>query len=194
MFMPQNIIPRVFIVGLSFALLAGCASAPEATATPGLTFQHLRPVAVNARNIQTNVNPGPEVDGFVVSPYNAAENYIQSRFRADGAKDTLRTSFEKVGVTHTHEGAKNKIAGYLDVAGFDVYKVDLFLRLEHVSETGTVLYGNTIHAARVMKITEHASIAEREKHQLEGLEILFKDLDEQVKTVVLEDMRIGATR
>jgi hypothetical protein len=68
--------------------------------------------------------------------------------------------------------------------------VKLVMRLEHISPSGTVLYGNTIKAQRTMNITEHASVAEREQHELEGMEKLFADLDAQVVQVVTTGMHL----
>ncbi len=95
---------------------------------------------------------------------------------------------ERTDVTRRFEKAGNSAADYMNIGGQDVYDVKVKIRLEHVSERGNVLYGNTISARRVMKISEHTSIAERERHQLEGLEALFADLDRQVTKTVVQDM------
>jgi FlaG/FlaF family flagellin (archaellin) len=180
-----------FLACASLTVLVACstgAGMPHAA----VTFQHIQAMPVNVSNIETNVNEGQEVDGFVISPSDTAEKYLASRFNAVGSGGTLRASMEEVTVRHVYKGATGKVTGFLNVAGHDVYDVKLVLRLEHISASGTVLYGNTIKAQRTMSITEHASISEREKHQMEGLEKLFADLDRQVVSTVVTGMRISA--
>lgn len=181
---------KKFLTFSSFAVLAACstgAGMPHAD----VTFQHIQSMPVNVAKVETNVNEGREVDGFVISPSTTAERYLSSRFNAVGYSGTLRAMMDEVTIRHVYNPSKGKMTGYFNVAGHDVYDVKLVLRLEHVSDRGTVLYSNTIKAQRTMSITEHASISEREKHQMEGLEKLFADLDRQVVRVVLTDMRIG---
>ncbi len=170
--------------------LAACSSG-AGLPQPDITFQHIQPMPVNVRTVETDVHPGNEVDGFVISPTTASERYLSTRFNAVGGQGTLRAVMEDITVRHVYSPSKGKVSGYLNVAGHDVYDVKAVLRLEHISDSGTVLYGNTLKAQRTMNITEHASIAEREQHQLEGLEKLFADLDRQVVRIVLGDMHVG---
>ena len=149
---------------------------------------------MNVATVDTHVERGNEAEGFVISPTEASRRYLSSRFQAAGGQGTLRAVMQESTVRHVYNASKGKVAGYLNVAGHDVYDVKLVLRLEHISERGTVLYGNTIKAQRTMNITEHASVAEREQHQLEGMEKLFADLDRQVVHIVASDMRLGTVQ
>lgn len=173
----------------SLAVLAACASG-AGLPQPDITFDHLQPMPVSVAQVETEVLGGAEADGFVISPSEASERYLSSRFNAVGGNGTLRAVMEESTVRHVYSPSKGRMTGYLNVAGHDVYDVKLILRLEHISESGVVLYGNTLKAQRTMNITEHASVAEREQHQLEGMEQLFADLDRQVVRVVLSDMRL----
>ncbi len=180
-----------FLTFSALTILAAC-SGGGGMPQPDITFQHIQSMPVNVATVDTRVERGDEAEGFVISPTKASERYLSSRFQAAGNQGTLRAVMQEVTVRHVYNPSKGKVSGYLNVAGHDVYDVKLVLRLEHISERGTVLYGNTIKAQRTMNITEHASVAEREQHQLEGMEKLFADLDRQVVHVVASDMRIGA--
>jgi hypothetical protein len=158
---------------------------------PEMTFQHIQPMPVNVANVETHVEDGNEAEGFAISPTAASQRYLSTRFRAAGSEGTLRATMQEITVRHVYNASKGGVTGFLNVAGHDVYDVKLVLRLEHVSPSGTVLYGNTMKAQRTMNITEHASMAEREQHQLEGMEKLFADLDRQVVKVVASDMRLA---
>src|SRR5262245_18607735 len=179
-----------FLAFASLAILAACSTG-EGLPQAELTFQHIQPMPVMVRDIETDVLNSTDADGFVMSPETAAERYLSTRFRADGTEGTLRAVMQDITVRHVYDPSKGNVTGYLGVAGHDGYAVNAVLRLEHVSDSGTVLYGNTIMAQRTMNITEHASVAERERHQLEGLEKLFADLDKEVVKTVLTDMRLG---
>lgn len=174
----------------SLAVLIACSTG-AGMPVADMTFQHIQPMPVMVSRVETDVRPGQEVDGFVISPTTASQRYLSTRFNAVGGPGTLRAVMEEVTVRHVYSPSKGRVSGFLNVAGHDVYDVKLVLRLEHISDSGTVLYGNTFRAQRTMNITEHASIAEREKHQLEGMELLFADLDRQVVKTVLTEMRIG---
>ncbi|MGB4057570.1 MAG: hypothetical protein WBK77_05760 [Alphaproteobacteria bacterium] len=173
----------------ALSVLAACTG--PAMPPPDVTFQHIQPMPISVANVETHVEPGTEVDGFVISPTTASERYLSTRFRAAGTQGLLRANMEEITVRHVYSPSKGNVSGYLGVAGHDVYDVKAVLRLEHVSDRGTVLYGNTIKAQRTMNITEHASVAEREQHQIESLEKLFADLDQQVLRIVLADMHLG---
>jgi hypothetical protein len=179
-----------FLSFASLGVLAACANG-AGLPQPDITFDHLQPMPVNVAHVETEVLGGSEADGFAISPSEAAERYLSSRFNAMGNGGTLRAVMEEATVRHVYSPSKGRMTGYLNVAGHDIYDVKLILRLEHISESGTVLYGNTLKAQRTMNITEHASVAEREQHQLEGIEQLYADLDRQVVRVVLTDMRLG---
>jgi hypothetical protein len=170
-------------------ILAACATG-VGLPSPDLTFQHIQPMPVNVGHVDTQVIDGNEAEGFVISPTTASKRYLSSRFRAAGSQGTLKAVMQEITVRHVYNPSKGGVKDFLDIAGHDVYDVKLVMRLEHISDSGTVLYGNTIKAQRTMNITEHASVAEREQHQLEGLEKMFADLDRQVVKIVTSDMRL----
>ena len=181
---------NIFI--FSILLVGGGCVTSNGMPQPEMTFQHLQPLPVNVARIETDVRSGTEVSDFAVSPVTASERYLSSRFNAVGGNGTLRAVMEEVTVRHVYSPSKGNVTKYLNVGGHDVYDVKLVLRLEHISDSGTVLYGNTIKAQRTMNITEHASVAEREKHEMEGMEKLFTDLDQQVVRIIMTEMRLGA--
>jgi hypothetical protein len=181
---------KKFLAFASVAVLAACSTG-EGLPVADMTFQHLQATPVMVRTVEMDVRNATSADGFAINPEAAAERYLENRFRADGTEGTLRAVMEEITVRHVYNPSKGGMKDFLDIAGHDVYAVNAVMRLEHLSERGTVLYGNTIRAQRTMNITEHASIAEREQHQLEGMEKLFADLDQQVVKTVLSDMRIG---
>lgn len=173
--------------------LPGCMStpSPEGKPLPQMTFAHVEPLPVNVAAVEVAGQPDPYFEAdFVVSPYNAARNYLGRRFRAGGYDGTLRLAVQSAKVTRSYAKSTQPVAGFLEVGGHDVYQVEMVIRLEHIGPSGHVLYGKTLTAKRAMNITEHASIAERERHQLESMEAMFSDLDPEVRRIVFEEMRL----
>lgn len=181
---------RFATMGAAIVMLAACSTG-AGMPQPKLTFQHLQPMGVDVRNVETDVAQGNSLKDFAVSPAEAAHQYLESRFRADGTQGTLRAVMQEATVRHVFSPSKGGVKGFLDVGGHDVYDVKMVLRLDHLADDGHVIYGNTIRAQRQMNITEHASISEREQHQLEGMERLFADLDNQVLQIVLGEMKLA---
>ena len=90
------------------------------------------------------------------------------------------------------ENSPNAAADFFGLGGFDVYDVKVVLRLEHRNDAGDLIYGTVVNAHRGIKVSEHASIAERERVQFEGLEQLFLMLDGHVNKVLIKDMGLSA--
>lgn len=173
--------------------LGACSSTPrpEGKPLPLLTFAHLDPVAVDVGALKTQNEEDPVSESFVVSPYRAIEDYLHSRFTPKGFRGVLHAFIEEASVVHSYEPSQNKLGEFLDVAGQDVYDMTITLRLENLGEDERVAYGTVLTVRRLVRVSEHASIAERERRQLQGLEFLFKDIDSEVLRIVLSDMRLG---
>lgn len=177
-------------------LLCACANtSPEATALPLMTFAHLAPMPVNVGLVDvrddTALISSSGAGGFVVEPSSAVESYLKRRFVAAGMGHSLLGVIEEAHVTSSHKPSHSKVGSFFDVAGTDEYEVVIRLRLEHRDNQTQPIYSNTMTARRVIRVSEHASVAERERKQLEGMESLFQDIDREAQRIVLEGMKIG---
>lgn len=170
--------------------IAACAGS-DPHPMPMLTFEHIAPAPINVARISVSNEAAPSEVAFVVSPQNAMEEYLNRRFAAQGLEGELRGVIEEAQVSEAHKPSDSKVGNFFGVAGFDEYNVTVRLRLEWVDQDGIKRYSNVLAARRTMRITEHASVAEREKHQIEGLEILFRDIDREAQRIVLRDMNLG---
>ncbi len=163
---------------------------PAGKPVAAATFDHIRPKPVNVRSIALEVKPQTQSAPFFQPVSAAAESYFRTRFSARGAKDSLKVTVEQADVTQGYENSTQKVTNFMGVGGFDVYNLIVQVRLEHMDEQGYIRHGRVVTARRHIKISEHASLAEREQRQLEGMEALFGELDKQVENVVLEDMKL----
>lgn len=171
--------------------LAACSSVPAGKPLRTLTFAHLQPIPINVGEIKTH-NATEEIPGvFVISPYTAIQDYLHARFAPGGYDGTLEGVIEDAAVVHSYEQSTSGTGRFLNVGGFDVYDMNVNLRLSHLDRSGGMIMSTTINARRVVKVSEHASIAEREKRQFEGMKSLFTDLDNAVQHAVLGEMGLG---
>jgi hypothetical protein len=158
---------------------------------PQLTFANLRALPINVRAVNSHALPGTTKGDFVLDPLNETRVYLKSRFMPQGAATTLQVTIEQASVIQAKQESSNKYARFFEVGGADVYDLRIRMRFEHVDEEGRLLYGQVLDGRRQMHISEHASVAEREQHQAEGLESLFRDMDREVQDLVINKMRLG---
>lgn len=184
----------ISLVLLSFIFLASgaCSVTPDPAGQPlpMITFAHLQKLPVNVGLVQTKTDVQGYSDVFIVSPYDALRDYMHARFIPKGNRGELLAVIERADVKHSHETARNSVGSALGIGGLDVYEMSIRLRLDHMGAGGGVLQGSILSATRVVKVSEHASIAERERRQFEGAEGLFQDLDAQIQAIVLDEMNL----
>lgn len=182
-----------FLILISIFVVA-CTSMPNPAGKPiaAMTFDHIQPKPIYVSRIESSAVEQHAGAKFFQPVDEATLSYFANKFKAhdDGAgqRGTLKILVEQAVVLKTHEKAQHQVANFLDVAGFDVYNVIVQVRIEHLDSQGFVKQGNVVTARRFIKISEHASLAERDRRQLEGMEALFNDLDDRVEEIVLDDM------
>lgn len=180
------------IVLLPLIVLAACSSPGIlGKAPPDLTFQHVRPVNLPVSDISVEQAPGAtsasNATSFVVPFEQVIESYIRHKIQAVGGDKRLKVIVEEVSVKERFEPSPNKVAGFLDVAGFDIYDLSLVLNVRAEDSIGGNK-GVKLKLARMIKVTEHASVAERELRQTEGVEALFRELDTNMTRITLQEL------
>lgn len=170
---------------------AGCAGNPAGLPVAQMTFANYAPIPVNVRdvNIQTQA-AGPGEGDFIMDPQAAAQEYLKARFAPRGLQGALSATIEEASVRKARKESSDKVARFFAMGGQDVYQVTLRVRFDHLDNAGNVVYGKVLTARRALHITEHASVAEREGHMLEGLEAMFRDLDREVQNMVAYQMHL----
>jgi hypothetical protein len=178
-------------LAVSVVVLAACANnVGPGQPLPQLTFAQLQPIPVNVSTINTHIRGSKTGGAFIADPAAVAENYMKARFVPRGAQGSLDATIEEATVTKDEKESANNVARFLKVGGTDVYNITLRVRFEHLGAGGLPLYGKVFTARRRLNISEHDSIAEREKFEFKSLEKMFNELDKEVIHMVTEDMRI----
>lgn len=178
------------LVFSSLLVLGACASMPSPDGKPmaDLTFSHLSPVSLQVNNIVRDETTQDQLDGMPESftvPIDELTNvYIKRRLQAVGGAETLRVTLEDLSVRYEQKPSESKLAGFLGVAKIDSYAITITMNLMLEDESSGAVRGRKFTARRVINISEHKSVAEREKQQLEGVEALFVDIDRAVLDIL----------
>lgn len=175
-------------------VMVGCASSPTGYQLPDMTFQHLKPISVAVSDI-TFINKTGDVerpDDFYLNVPYLMERYVDRRFKAFEFQNDNSLSFEleKVEITSIQEGSDNDFARFLDVAKHDKYRVFMTMHILHDDIARGFTKGQRINAERVMNISEHVSLDERERRQMVGMESLFSQIDEAVIETLRDEFGI----
>lgn len=177
---------------ISLVVLAACSSPGiDGKRPPDLTFQHIRPVNLPVSDVVVEQGPGAttasNATSFVVPFEQVIEDYIHKKIQSVGGDKRLKVIVEESSVKERFEPSPNKVAGFLDVAGFDIYDLNLVLNVMAEDSIGG-RKGVRLKLARMIKVTEHASVAERELRQTEGVEALFRELDTNMTRITLQEL------
>lgn len=171
-------------------LLGACTSMPSPEGEPvaDLTFSHLSPVPLRVSNIIRNGLTQDQLDrmpqSFAVPIDNLINAYIKRRLRAAGGPEGLKITVEDLHVHYEQKDSESAVADFLGVAKIDSYTITVAMNLMLEDDASGAVRGRKFTARRVINISEHKSVAEREQHQLEGVEALFVDIDRAVLDIL----------
>ncbi len=175
---------RIALLCLSLSVIAvgACTShpSPEGKPMPGMTFNHLGPMKLKVAEVlhaeSMAANNAFPID-FSVPLDDYLKLYINRRFQPFGGTETLTITAEDVQVVHTLKDSESGMANFIGVAKVDSYAVTVVINMSLEDKHTGSLRGRRFTAKRVINVSEHASIAEREKRQMEGIEALFANID-----------------
>ena len=174
----------------SLCVLGACSSMPSPEGKPmaDLTFGHLSPVMLQVSDIIRNEITQDQLDripqNFTVPVDDLANAYIQRRLQAAGGPEKLSVTIDDLSVRYEQKDSDSAVAEFLGVAKIDSYAVTITMDLMLENERNGAVRGRKFTARRVINISEHVSVAERERKQLEGVEAMFVDIDRSVLDIL----------
>lgn len=182
---------RKFVLLASVAALVSCVSAPPVAdqSSKGM-FAHMQqvPINVSAINVHTmNSNVGGD---FIADPAKVADEYVNARYKPQGMQDSIEVTIEQATVTKATKKSNNKVARFFEVDDAAVYDITLRVKFEQIESGGRLVYGKVFNARRTMTISEHASVGERERLEVEGLRTMFNQLDQAIYRTLMQEMRL----
>lgn len=173
--------------------LAGCADTTQ-KAVPNLSFDHTRPVSLHVG--EYTVEPAPAYAyglpaGFVTDPAKKIEEFFRTRFNTDGAQGRFVVSITNVEVRENTQASENVVGQFLNVDKRDRYTIEATLRVMAYGIDGFRLQTVDVKAQQMVEMSEHVSLGERERLQMEAVHDLISGLDKQVQKIVSEQFRIA---
>lgn len=176
----------------SLIVLCACSS-NSGKPLPKSTFAHMNSLFLNVQAVNSiddtfeNAN-APIPDHFYAPVRGMFKNYVDTRFHADGMGERiLDIQLEKYDVVYKQKASENSMANFVGVARMDEYTVEMHVNLTVSNPSTGEMKGRRIKVKRIMNIVEHASIAEREQHQMLGVEAMFAELDSSIVEVLRKD-------
>lgn len=177
-------------------LLSGCV--PAVGKPPAeITFDHIKPfsIYVAAFDVQEgylgmgdNQNMGGTT--FLTPPGQVVVDYFKSRYAAAGTNGKLVVNVESSSVTHKLVESENTMGAFLGVDHKDVYHLEVVSRLTAYDVGGFMQKEMKITAKRDLSISEHITLAERERAQAQALDQLLDDLDRAVQHALRNEFNI----
>ncbi len=187
---------KLKIITLSCLALSACMglSGQDGKPLAKMTFAHITPEPVyvasyEAVGLSTNKTPFMPV-GFVSDPSVIAYDYLKNRFAAAGTTGKLRAVIQDVKVTHEILPSENQVGAALGIGKRDRYFITLDMSLESLGGNGFDRQSVALTANREVYVSEHVSIVQREKAQMEAMDSMLDDLDISIQKVLKEQFRL----
>jgi len=163
---------------------------------PAQTYAHVERLPLRVGNVQIlreDHVSGRRVGDFSVSLHDQAMLYLSQKFETRGAfgsSDELVVKIEDVRVQHMQKPSSHSIFERIGVDRVNQYDLGLSIRLEHRDNFGRVLHGKVLSAQKMLNVSEHLSMAARERAQFDAIEDMFAILDPQVNQVIGREMNL----
>jgi hypothetical protein len=181
-----------FVFSASFTLL-GCANESGKVMTE-MSFNHLQPYPLYVASYEIFTTPQTDTlqlpEGFVANPVTIAHDYFTNRFHATGTQGKMSVVIDNATIKHSIENSQNTVGAFIGVDHYDVYDITMLIKLDIFDVKGYQKQENKIRVNRSVSISEHVSLAERERLQMQALDELMDDVDDGVKNILGEDLGI----
>ena len=174
-------------------MLSGCISSTGGKPLAQMTFNHIAPKPIYVASYEAVAIPAgtsslPE--GFVSDPAKVVHDYLNNRFEAAGKRGKLRVSVQYASVEHDVVASRNKFGKVLGVDKSDHYVMKVGIALQAFGFSNFDTKSTMLNATRDVYISEHVSLVERERLQLEALDQMIDDLDIPIRKVFTEEFGI----
>ena len=174
-------------------LLAGC-SGGDGKPLAQMTFAHLQPmpIYVASYDVLSNANFDKNnlPEGFVANPEDIIMDYLNHRFVPSGTNGKIIASIEKISVKHNLIASESKVGEFLGVDKRDEYDIEASVKLRLVGLESASVQEVSMKAQRQLLVSEHVSIVEREREQMEAIDHLVDDLDEAIQKAMRDHFHV----
>ena len=188
---------NICLIFSAFSALPSCTMNPEGKPLAEMTFNHISPFPVDVASYEIqNKTDGSfgftakQPENFVANLSQTLSDYLHSRFGSVGDNGKLLVVLEQADVTQKQMPSDNKIGSILNVDNKDQYEMNVAVRLAIYGANGFDVKETTIRGYRAVTMSEHLTLAERERHQMEAMDNLIDDLDGAIQKVLVEEFKV----
>lgn len=182
---------RVLIFGVALSsLCVGCSNNQGKVLTE-LSFNHIQPYPLYVASYEIFTTPNTDnlklPDGFVANPVLIAKDYFTNRFNSTGSRGKLSVVIDSASVEHKIEQSSNKIGAYIGVDRYDTYDISMIIKMAVFDVSDFEKKESSIRVNRSISISEHETLAEKERLQMDAMDKLMDDVDLGVRNVLAQD-------
>lgn len=179
---------RVFAFLLIFGTLAGCeTTAPPATSSPVLTFDHLQDInlnvaAVDVRNVYQPPMDAPNVEHLLKTPtFEAVPALLAETLVTQGHSKTLVLTINEASVIRENVPTMGGIKGLFTREPQEKYQGVIDVKIELLAASGQRVGVGFVNATHTSYVKEGASIARRQQTLTDLNDALLHGFYEQMR-------------
>lgn len=174
---------------LPFFLISCAGLTSKSLDTEDMTFNSVKSYPVNVASYQyasfAQDNPIVLPKGLDVNPEQAIYGYLAKRFQPSGNIGKLKAYIQSVTIDYNKEESGNAVAAVLTLDEQDIYTITAEIAFE-ILGTQTIERDVTVlRIKRVIKQSEHLTLAEREAGQFQAVDEMLDDLDIAIRENLL---------
>ncbi len=170
-------------------MLSSCVSDGKPLAQ--MTFEHIqaKPVYIASYEV-INDSGAVRQQGFIGDPAQSITDYFSNRFVASGSNGKLIARVSDVKIGHRVTESSNSFGAFLGVDKHDEYMVNAVITLQLYGYGDHSYQEIKVRAKRVVSISEHKSLVEREQIQMETIDHLIDDIDIEIHRIMRDEFQI----
>jgi|GEM_PF-1653749 len=183
------------LVILGTLVLGGCTSfGQNGEPLPQITFNHVKAYPLYVASYEP-VGLGVDstsyqAEGFIADPGRIVMDYLSSRFEAAGSQGKLNVKISSVNITHERVESDNAVGAFIGLDQKDHYRVSVTLDLSAHGVRGIDWQNQSLTVYRDIYISEHVSLVEREKLEMQAMDHMIDDLDIALRKIFNEKFSI----
>ncbi|MCK5385243.1 MAG: hypothetical protein KAJ29_06655 [Alphaproteobacteria bacterium] len=185
---------RILII-IGTIVLAGCTSiGQDGDPLPKITFDHVKPyplyvAAYEPVGLPVSMAPNRPA-GFVTDPDQIIFDYLNSRFEAVGTQGKLVVKIRSVDIAHESIDSENSFNALIGLNKKDYYRVTAIIDINVLGIGNIDWQKQSMTVYRDIYISEHVSLVEREKLELQAMDHMVDDLDIALRKILNDNLGI----
>lgn len=184
----------VFLPMLFCAVMLNGCSSYDGQPLAQMTFDHVKPFPVYVASYEpVNLYAGVKQKrpvGFVSNPSELIFDYLGSRYEAAGNQGKLKIEIADVLINHAVVESDNSVGSLIGLGKRDHYHVKAHINITGLGIDHTEIRKQNLIVSRNIYISEHVSLVERERLEMQALDSMIDDLDIALRRVLKDQFNI----